>query len=117
MTQSFFETESAHTNIMYWWHGVIVDDKFWSGCADSDISNEHSKLHQARKLEERPKKGWGKRYKVSIVGRHYAIKGKPEEADLLEMNENFISFPLSFVVITQTLNNKTTTKMCAVNTN
>jgi hypothetical protein len=87
MTQSFFETESAHTNIMYWWHGVIVDDKFWSGCADSDISNEHSKLHQARKLEERPKKGWGKRYKVSIVGRHYAIKGKPEEADLLEMAE------------------------------
>ena len=87
MTQSFFETESAHTNIMYWWHGVIVDDKFWSGCADSDISNEHSKLHQARKLEERPKKGWGKRYKVSIVGRHYAVKGNPEEADLLEMAE------------------------------
>jgi hypothetical protein len=87
MTQSFFQTESAHQNIMYWWHGVIVDDAFWAGCTDSDVSNENSKLHYAKKLEERPKKGWGKRYKVAIVGRHYAIKGKPEEADLLEMAE------------------------------
>ena len=87
MTQSFFETESAHSNIMYWWHGVIVDDKYWAGCTEDDISNEHSKIHYADKLQSAPKKGWGKRYKVAVVGRHYAIKGKPEEADLLEMAE------------------------------
>ena len=87
MSQSFFDTESAHTNIMYWWHGVIVDDAFWAGCTDSDVSNEHSKIHFRQQLEDAPQKGWGKRYKVAIVGRHYAIKGKPEEADLLEMAE------------------------------
>jgi hypothetical protein len=87
MTQSFFETESAHSNVMYWWHGVIVDDKYWAGCGEADVSNEHSKLHFADKMQSAPKKGWGKRYKVAVVGRHYAVKGKPEEADLLEMAE------------------------------
>lgn len=87
MTQSFSETQSAHSNIMYWWHGVIVDDAYWAGCSDEDGGNENSAIHIAKKLEERPKKGWGKRYKVAIVGRHYAIKGDPKEADLLEMAE------------------------------
>ena len=87
MTQSCFETESAHHNIMYWWHGVIVDDKYWAGCTDSDISNENSKIHYAKNLSDSPKKGWGKRYKVAVVGRHCAVKNKPEEADLLEMAE------------------------------
>lgn len=88
MNNTFFETESAHSNIMYWWHGVIVDDKFWAGCTDSDVSNENSKLHYAKQLEERPQKGWGKRYKVAIVGRHYAIKEPcSQEADVLEMAE------------------------------
>lgn len=72
---------------MYWWHGVIVDDAFWAGCKDADVSNENSKLHYSKQLEERPRKGWGKRYKVAIVGRHYAIKGDPAEADVLEMAE------------------------------
>lgn len=87
MTQSFSETQSAHSNIMYWWHGVIVDDAYWAGCSDEDTGNENPKIHIAKQLEERPKKGWGKRYKVAIVGRHYAIKGDPKEADLLEMAE------------------------------
>jgi len=87
MSQSFLETESAHHNIMYWWHGVIVDDKYWAGCTDSDISNENSKIHHAKNLSNSPKKGWGKRYKVAVVGRHYAVKGNLEEADLLEMAE------------------------------
>jgi hypothetical protein len=87
MSNNFFETESAHSNIMYWWHGVIVDDKFWAGCGDGDVSNENSKIHIAKQLEERPKKGWGKRYKVAIVGRHYDVKANPNEADLLEMAE------------------------------
>lgn len=73
---------------MYWWHGVIVDDKFWAGCTDSDVSNENLKIHYAKQLEERPKKGWGKRYKVAIVGRHYAIKEPcSQESDVLEMAE------------------------------
>jgi hypothetical protein len=71
---------------MYWWHGVIVDDAFWAGCKDSDVSNENSKLHFAKSLGDR-KKGWGKRYKVAIVGRHYAVKGSSSEADWLEMTE------------------------------
>jgi hypothetical protein len=71
---------------MYWWHGVIVDDAFWSGCKDSDVSNENSKLHFAKSLGDR-KKGWGKRYKVAIVGRHYAVKGSSSEADWLETAE------------------------------
>lgn len=87
MTQSFFETESTHTNVMYWWHGVIVDDKYWAGCDCDDVSNEEFCIHNAKQLEESPKKGWGKRYKVAIVGRHYAIKGSASEADLLEMAE------------------------------
>jgi len=87
MTDSFFDQESAQSMIMYWWHGVIVDDKYWAGCTESDVSNEHSKLHFADSMSAAPKKGWGKRYKVAIVGRHYAIKGKPDEADLLEMAE------------------------------
>ena len=88
MNNNFFETESAHSNIMYWWHGVIVDDKFWAGCSDEDVSNENSKIHYAKQLEERPQKGWGKRYKVAIVGRHYAIKEPcSQEADVLEMAE------------------------------
>ena len=72
---------------MYWWHGVIVDDKYWAGCTEDDVSNEHSKIHFADKMQSSPKKGWGKRYKVAVVGRHYAIKGSPKEADLLEMAE------------------------------
>lgn len=87
MSNNYFDAESAHSNFMYWWHGVIVDDKYWAGCADSDISNEHSKIHYREQLEDNPKKGWGKRYKVAIVGRHYAIKGSPDEADLLPMAE------------------------------
>lgn len=87
MNDTFFDQESAHSMIMYWWHGVIVDDKYWAGCTESDVSNEHSKIHNADNLSSSPKKGWGKRYKVAIVGRHYAIKGKSEEADLLEMAE------------------------------
>jgi hypothetical protein len=87
MNDTFFHTESAHSNIMYWWHGVIVDDKYWAGCTDSDISNNNSKIHPAKQLEERPKKGWGYRYKVAVVGRHYALKKNPDEADLLEMAE------------------------------
>ena len=87
MTDSFFDKESAQSMIMYWWHGVIVDDKYWAGCGEDDVSNEHSKLHFAESMKSSPKKGWGKRYKVAVVGRHYAIKGKSEEADLLEMAE------------------------------
>jgi hypothetical protein len=87
MNDNFFDDESAHSMLMYWWHGVIVDDKYWAGCTNDDVSNEYSKIHFADKLESRPRKGWGKRYKVSIIGRHYAIKGNPDEADLLEMAE------------------------------
>ena len=87
MNDNFFDDESAHSMLMYWWHGVIVDDKYWAGCTNDEVSNEYSKIHNAAKLEARPRKGWGKRYKVAIVGRHYAIKGKPDEADLLEMAE------------------------------
>ncbi len=87
MNDTFFDQESAHSMIMYWWHGVIVDDKYWAGCGEKDVSNEHSKIHNADSMSSSPKKGWGKRYKVAIVGRHYAIKGNPDEADLLEMAE------------------------------
>jgi hypothetical protein len=87
MNNSYFNEESAHSMLMYWWHGVIVDDKYWAGCGEDDVSNEHSKIHFADNLSSSPKKGWGKRYKVAIVGRHYAIKNNPAEADLLEMAE------------------------------
>ena len=87
MTDSFFDQESAQSMVMYWWHGVIVDDKYWAGCKEDDVSNEHSKIHFADSMSGVPKKGWGKRYKVAIVGRHYAVKGNPDEADLLEMAE------------------------------
>ena len=87
MNNTFFENQSAHQNIMYWWHGVIQDDKFWAGCTDSDVSNENSKLHFAKPLSSSPNKGWGKRYKVAIVGRHYAIKRSTGDSDWLEMAE------------------------------
>lgn len=93
MSNSFFETQSAHTNIMYWWHGVIVDDAFWAGCANPDISNENSEIHIRKELEENPNKGWGKRYKVAIAGRHYDVKANPNEADLLEMAE--VCYPVT----------------------
>ena len=60
---------------------------YWAGCKEDDVSNEHSKIHFADNLSSSPKKGWGKRYKVAVVGRHYAIKGNPAEADYLEMAE------------------------------
>ena len=87
MAENYFEDESSHSNIMYWWHGVIVDDIFWAGKDCKSISNEHSCIHEGKNLEERPRKGFGKRYKVAIVGRHYAIKSDPSEADLCEMAE------------------------------
>ena len=59
MTDSFFDRESAQSMVMYWWHGVIVDDKYWAGCGEDDVSNEHSKIHSADKMESAPKKGWG----------------------------------------------------------
>jgi hypothetical protein len=89
MAENYFEDESSHSNIMYWWHGVIVDDIFWAGKDDSSVSNENAKIHYSKQLEERPRKGFGKRYKVAIVGRHYAVKSGPcsTEADVLEMAE------------------------------
>lgn len=83
----YYNDESAHSMLMYWWHGVIVDEKYWAGCKKNDKGNEHSTIHYSDKPEESPKKGWGKRYKVAIVGRHYAVKENPDEADLLEMAE------------------------------
>jgi len=80
----YFNEETAHSNIMYWWHGVIQDDKYWAGCNDEDISNEYSKIHDSG--VEKVKKGYGKRYKVAIMGRHYAVKSG-EDADWLEMAE------------------------------
>jgi hypothetical protein len=68
MNDNFFDDESAHSMLMYWWHGVIVDDMYWAGCTNDDRSNEYSKIHNADKLEARPRKGWGKRYKVAVVG-------------------------------------------------
>ena len=64
MSDNFFDQESAQSMVMYWWHGVIVDDKYWAGCGEKDVSNEHSKLHFADSMSAAPKKGWGKRYKV-----------------------------------------------------
>jgi hypothetical protein len=86
MNNKNFNDESAHSMLMYWWHGVIVDDKYWAGCTEDDVSNEHSKIHFADSVGP-SKKGWGKRYKVAVIGRHYAMKGNPDEADLLEMAE------------------------------
>ena len=86
MNNKNFNDESAHSMLMYWWHGVIVDDKYWAGCTEDDVSNEHSKIHYADSVGP-SKKGWGKRYKVAVIGRHYAMKGNPDEADLLEMAE------------------------------
>ncbi len=80
----YFNEETAHSNIMYWWHGVIQDDKYWSGCSNDDISNEYSKIHDSG--VEKVKKGYGKRYKVAVIGRHYAVKSG-EDADWLEMAE------------------------------
>lgn len=81
----YFNEETAHSNIMYWWHGVIQDDKYWSGCSNDDISNEYSKLHDSG--VDKVKKGFGKRYKVAIIGRHYAVKSSEKDADWLEMAE------------------------------
>ena len=81
----YYNEETAHSNIMYWWHGVVQDDKYWCGCTNDDISNEHSKLHDSG--SDRNKKGFGKRYKVAIIGRHYAVKSKKSDSDLLEMPE------------------------------
>ena len=86
MNNKNFNDESAHSMLMYWWHGVIVDDKYWAGCTEDDVSNEHSKIHYADSVGP-SKKGWGKRYKVAVIGRHYAVKGSLDEADLLEMAE------------------------------
>lgn len=80
----YYDNESAHSNLMYWWHGVIVDDKFWAGCSEGDVSNEHSALHP----RSSGSKGWNKRYKVAVVGRHYASKAPcGPENDVLEMAE------------------------------
>lgn len=81
---NYFNEETAHSNIMYWWHGVIQDDKYWSGCTNDDVSNENSKLHDSG--ADKKKKGFGKRYKVAIIGRHYAVKSG-DDADWLEMAE------------------------------
>jgi hypothetical protein len=81
---NYFNNETCHSNVMYWWHGVIQDDKYWSGCSNDDISNEYSKLHDSG--QDKEKKGFGKRYKVAIIGRHYAVR-RGEDADLLEMPE------------------------------
>ena len=81
----YFNEETAHSNIMYWWHGVIQDDKYWSGCSNDDVSNENSKLHDSG--ADKKKKGFGKRYKVAIIGRHYAVKSTENDADWLEMAE------------------------------
>ena len=80
----YFNEETTHSNIMYWWHGVIQDDKYWSGCNNDDVSNEYSKIHDSG--SDKNKKGFGKRYKVAIFGRHYAVKSG-EDADWLEMAE------------------------------
>lgn len=80
----YYNEETAHSNLMYWWHGVIQDDKYWAGCTNDDISNEYSKIHDSG--VEKVKKGYGKRYKVAIMGRHYAVKSG-EDADWLEMAE------------------------------
>ena len=81
----YFNEETAHSNIMYWWHGVIQDDKYWSGCSNGDTSNEYSKLHDSG--SNKITKGFGKRYKVAIIGRHYAVKSTDNDADWLEMAE------------------------------
>ena len=81
----YFNEETAHSNMMYWWHGVIQDDKYWSGCSDDDVSNERSKLHDSG--SNKSKKGFGKRYKVAVIGRHYAVKSTEDDADWLEMAE------------------------------
>ena len=67
---------------------IVWDQKPYLDCLDRRLQllDELSPLI-AKVFEDRPKKGWGKRYKVAIVGRHYAIKGDPKEADLLEMAE------------------------------
>jgi hypothetical protein len=81
----YFNEETAHSNVMYWWHGVIQDDKYWSGCSNGDTSNEYSKLHDSG--SNKITKGFGKRYKVAIMGRHYAVKSTENDADWLEMAE------------------------------
>jgi hypothetical protein len=81
----YFNEETAHSNIMYWWHGVIQDDKYWAGCKNDDVSNEYSKIHDSG--SDKRKKGFGKRYKVAIIGRHYAVKSGENDADWLEMAE------------------------------
>ena len=80
----YYNEESSHSNMLYWWHGVIQDDKYWAGCKNDDVSNEYSKIHDSG--SEKKKKGYGKRYKVAIFGRHYAVK-TGEDADWLEMAE------------------------------
>ena len=82
---NYFNEETSHSNMMYWWHGVIQDDKYWAGCSNDDVSNEYSKIHDSG--SDKNKKGFGKRYKVAIFGRHYAVKSRKDDPDRLEMAE------------------------------
>lgn len=68
---SFFDSHSAHARPMYIWMGQIVDEKYWAG-------NESDTIHTE---EEVP--GWGKRYKIRVVGRDTQVKDVPD--DQLEM--------------------------------
>jgi hypothetical protein len=68
-----FNSESAHSNIMYWWMGQVVDESCWVG-------NSNFKIHDRDDVD-----GWGKRYKIRIFGRDTQVKSVPDEE--LEMAE------------------------------
>ena len=64
-------SNSPHGIPMYIWMGQIVDEKNWTG-------NEPKTIHAKDEIP-----GWGKRYKVRILGRDTQVKDVPD--DQLEM--------------------------------
>jgi len=77
--QDLFNAESAHSNVMYWWMGQVVDEANWQG-------NSNKKIHDRDDVP-----GWGKRYKIRIFGRDTQVKIVPD--DELEMAE--ILYPVT----------------------
>ncbi len=71
MPSSLYDSNSPHARQMFMWMGQITDEKYWDG-------NESDVIHTKDDIP-----GWGKRYKVRIIGRDTQVKDVPD--DQLEM--------------------------------
>lgn len=73
MTNNLFDSHSPHARPLYIWMGQIVDEVNWG---ENEPTTNYGPTDP---------KGWGKRYKIRVVGRDTQVKDVPD--DQLEMAE------------------------------